>query len=121
LKVLVVDDDEAIRVLVTHLFTRRGDDVQSAEDGAAAIERLASEKFDLVVLDVMMPRADGISVISQLGEKPPPVVIVMTAAAPALLKKLPRQRIAAVVTKPFNLQSLVAAAETAFDGLPASH
>src|SRR6185295_19120814 len=74
MNVLVVDDDVAIRTLVTRLFARRGDKVQSAVDGDAAIECLKTHTFDLIVLDLMMPRTDGFGVLTYLstldGDRP---------------------------------------------------
>ncbi|MBV8547617.1 MAG: response regulator [Acidobacteria bacterium] len=116
MNVLVVDDDVAIRTLVTRVFTRRGDKVQSAIDGEAAIECLKVQSFDLVVLDLMMPRTDGFGVLAFLetldGKRPK--IIVMTAAVPGLVDKVPSDRVVGVLGKPFDLQMLVALAEKAF-------
>jgi CheY-like chemotaxis protein len=114
-KVLVADDDEAIRALVTRLFARRGDTVQSASDGAAAIVCLDAENFDLLVLDLMMPRTDGIGVLGHLRarSRPSPQIIVMTAAVPVLTANVPRDQIAALVTKPFDIASLLRIADKA--------
>jgi CheY-like chemotaxis protein len=115
LKVLVADDDEAIRALVTRLFARRGDTVEPAADGAAAIASLEAGTFDLLILDLMMPRTDGIGVLSYLRGRtaPSPRVIVMTAAVPALTANVPRDQIAALITKPFDIASLLRFADEA--------
>jgi CheY-like chemotaxis protein len=114
-KILVADDDEAIRALVTRLFSRRGDTVEGAADGAAAIARLDAEDFDLMVLDLMMPRTDGIGVLGYLRSRsrPSPRIIVMTAAVPALTASVPRDQIVALVTKPFDIASLLRIADDA--------
>lgn len=116
MKVLVVDDDAAIRALVTRVFTRRGDKVQSAVDGEAAIECLKGHSFDLIVLDLMMPRTDGFGVLAYLEslESGRPKIIVMTAAVPGLVDKVPSEIVIGVLGKPFDLQSLVNLAEKAF-------
>src|SRR5689334_2505626 len=120
INVLVVDDDVAIRSLVTRVFKRRGDAVQSAVDGEAAIECLKSEKFDLVVLDLMMPRTDGFGVLSFLqtmdGDRPR--IIVMTAAVPGLANQVPAEQVVGVLGKPFDLHSLMELAEKAFPARP---
>ncbi|MEA2413672.1 MAG: two-component system, OmpR family, response regulator MprA [Thermoanaerobaculia bacterium] len=116
MKVLVVDDDASIRALVTRVFTRRGDKVRSALDGEAAIACLKAYRFDLVVLDLMMPRTDGFGVLAYLktldGNRPK--IIVMTAAVPGLVDKVPSDMVAGVLGKPFDLQALVTLAENAF-------
>jgi DNA-binding response OmpR family regulator len=116
MNVLVVDDDVAIRTLVTRVFARRGDKVQSAVDGEAAIACLKAHSFDLVVLDLMMPRTDGFGVLAHLetldGNRPK--IIVMTAAVPGLVDKVPSDMVVGVLGKPFDLHMLVALAEKAF-------
>ena len=121
LRVLVTDDDPAIRMLVARVFARHGFDVVSASDGVEAIARLDAESFDLLVLDLMMPRIDGIGVIAHLekrGDKTPPIV-VMTAAVPDILRRLPSERVSSIVTKPFDLDELIQEANKAIRGAAA--
>jgi len=118
-RVLVVDDDEAIRVLVTRLFERRGYDVSSAEDGADAIRQLDAGHFDLVLLDLMMPLTDGVTVARHIVASSDgdgsqrPQIIVMSAAVPSVLDGLPREHIWKIVTKPFRVDTLITEAEAA--------
>jgi DNA-binding response OmpR family regulator len=115
LRVLVADDDPAIRMLVARVLVRQGYDVSTATDGADAITQLDQSSFDLLVLDLMMPRVDGLGVITHLqtrGVATPPI-LVMTAASPDILRRLPRERIAGIVTKPFDLDQLVRDADEA--------
>jgi CheY-like chemotaxis protein len=116
MKVLVADDDASIRMLVTRVFARRGDKVQSAVDGEAAIRCLKVHSFDLIVLDLMMPRTDGFGVLAYLAtlDGNLPKIIVMTAAVPGLVDKVPSDMVIGVLGKPFDLQSLVNLAEKAF-------
>ncbi len=112
--IFVVDDDPSIRLLVTTLLSRLGYSVESAGDGAEALERLSDGAFDLLVIDLMMPRLDGFGILDHLdGMTNPPKVIVMTAAAPAIVSRLPRGRIWKVITKPFDLSLLVSEARSA--------
>jgi CheY-like chemotaxis protein len=60
LRVRVVDDEPAIRVALSRFLERRGVQVVTAEDGAAALDALVREEFDVVVADVTMPRVDGL-------------------------------------------------------------
>ena len=122
MNVLVADDDEAIRALVTHLFARRGDRVQGVADGEAAIARLDAETFDLLILDLMMPRTDGMGVLAHLAARPVPSprIIVMTAAIPSLAAMVPRAQVVAVVTKPFEIATMLRLADDAVRGNHAS-
>jgi CheY-like chemotaxis protein len=118
-RVLVVDDDEAIRVLVTRLFQRRGYEVASAQDGADAIRQLDADPFDLVLLDLMMPLTDGATVACHIvssgdGDgRQQPGIIIMSAAVPSVLEQLPRDHIWKVITKPFRVDALLEEAEAA--------
>lgn len=116
-RVLVVDDDDAIRALVARVFQRRGFDVETATDGVEAIAALDAGDYDLMLLDLMMPRVDGIGVIDHLtkrdGDRPLPATVVMTAATPDILKRLDRSAVTSVITKPFELADLLAAGEAA--------
>jgi two-component system response regulator MprA len=117
LRVLVADDDPAIRMLVQRVLLRQGYDVSTATDGADAIVQLEANRFDLLVLDLMMPRVDGLGVIAHLqsrGVTTPPI-LVMTAAAPDVLRRLPYDRIAKVITKPFDLDALMRDASEAIE------
>lgn len=115
LRVLVTDDDPAIRTLVCRVFARHNFEVVSASDGAEAIALLDKQTFDLLVLDLMMPRVDGIGVITHLEARRDntPPVIVMTAAVPDILRRLPRERVSSIVTKPFDLDQLLREADAA--------
>lgn len=117
LRVLVADDDPAIRMLVARVLVRQGYEVLTATDGADAIVQLEQNRFDLLVLDLMMPRVDGIGVIAHLqsrGAATPPI-LVMTAAAPDILRRLPKDRIAKIITKPFDLDELMRDASEAIE------
>ncbi|HEY0142860.1 MAG TPA: response regulator [Thermoanaerobaculia bacterium] len=108
LHALVIDDDIAIRRLVTRLLERRGFVVAAARDGAEGIEKLAADEYHVIVLDLMMPRVNGAGVLKYLGEYHPAqlaTVIVMSAfgASTAQLSPSP----AAFLAKPFDVDALV--------------
>jgi CheY-like chemotaxis protein len=115
LRVLVADDDPAIRALLARVFARRGYEVLSASDGAEAIQKLDQASFDLLVLDLMMPRVDGVGVIKHLAarEAPVPPILVMTAAVPDILRRLPHEHVAKIISKPFDLDQLTQYADDA--------
>lgn len=108
-RVLVVDDDPAIRLLVERVLSKNGFEADTATDGAEALAKLEEHHFDLLILDLMMPRVNGFDVVEQLvqaGEKAPKI-LVMTAASPAVLRDFPRDRVEKIISKPFELQTLV--------------
>jgi two-component system OmpR family response regulator len=80
--VLLVDDDEKLRQLVAEFLERHGMDVLPAADGEAADAILARQSVDVVVLDVMLPGEDGLSICRRLtgGDEARPAVIMLSAA-----------------------------------------
>ena len=78
-KILIVDDEAPTREALLR-YLRRNFQVKGAADGAEAIEYIASENFDLVLTDLRMPRADGMSVLDAArGKTPQPLCIMLTA------------------------------------------
>ena len=78
-KILIVDDEAPTREALLR-YLRRNFQVKGASDGAEAIEYIRSEEFDLVLTDLRMPRADGMSVLEAVqGKNPPPLCILLTA------------------------------------------
>lgn len=69
-RILVVEDDPAVSRMLDLTFSVEGFDTEVLSDGAAAVERLDGEPADVVVLDVMMPHADGFSVLQELRSRP---------------------------------------------------
>ena len=116
-RVLVVDDDPAIRAMVRKALERHGFAVDTANDGVEALTRLEAGAYDLLVLDLMMPRLDGFGVLERLDDAEtsagsrPPKILIMTAAAPSILQRLPQERVAAILTKPFDIAVLIESAK----------
>jgi adenylate cyclase len=79
-RLLVVDDVEANRDLITHQLARQGYTVSAAASGRAALEQLATQEFDLLLLDILMPEMDGVEVLRQLKADPSlrelPVIVI---------------------------------------------
>lgn len=76
-KILVVDDDPGIRELISDFLGRHGYTVETASDGASMEKELARYTPDLIILDVMMPGEDGLSIVRRLaGESGPPVIML---------------------------------------------
>ncbi|OGG07669.1 hypothetical protein A2872_01775 [Candidatus Gottesmanbacteria bacterium RIFCSPHIGHO2_01_FULL_42_12] len=69
-KVLIIDDDLYIRDLYSEILSEDGYEVETAVDGIDGLERIAKTKFDLILLDLMMPRLDGLGVLRQIKVEP---------------------------------------------------
>jgi CheY-like chemotaxis protein len=74
--VLVVDDDEALRTTMMEILGRAGYSVIDAEDGGAALERLATNHVGVMLLDMQMPGLDGLGVLLRGRGRLPPVIVV---------------------------------------------
>lgn len=107
--ILVVDDDRITRHLTRATLAKAGYAVRVAKDGAEALSRLRGRKFDLVLLDVWMPRMDGLAVLDRMKRlKTRPRVVVMTSDdAPGTLLKAIRRQAHQYVHKPVEPATLV--------------
>ncbi|HEY3439086.1 MAG TPA: response regulator transcription factor [Actinotalea sp.] len=108
--VLVVDDEARIRTLIGRSLAAEGHRVVGASDGTAALERLTGEDIDLVLLDLMMPRCNGLSVLSSMQERndeTPVIVLSGVTDIAAHVQAFDRGAVD-VVTKPFSLVELLA-------------
>jgi CheY-like chemotaxis protein len=119
-RALVVDDDASIRILVTRILTRNGFVVESARDGAEAIEKVLEHDYNVITLDLMMPRIDGFAVMKYISEHRPELlrnVIVVTAYGPNVMEKV-CPSVVRIVEKPFDLNALLAEATARIDNEP---
>jgi DNA-binding response OmpR family regulator len=103
--ILLVDDEESIQTLLTYPLERDGYRVVQARDGEEALRRFREEVIDLVVLDIMLPRVDGLEVCRRLrGESTVPI-IMLTARDDELDKVLGLELGADdYITKPFSIR-----------------
>ena len=111
-RILVVDDDLAIRVLLQAVLKRMHFDVTLAEDGAVGLELVRSDPpFDLVLLDLMMPRVNGYEFIERVAEScegdSRPHIIVFTAAGKRGVDKIPEHSVCNAILKPFDLEKFI--------------
>jgi CheY-like chemotaxis protein len=108
-KFLIVDDDEAIRKLVEKVLLREGYSVDTARDGLEALGQLERNRYDGLILDLMMPSMSGFQLLDRLAAQPsiaPPCRIVMTAATGSKLVRIDDERVHAIISKPFDIQVL---------------
>jgi CheY-like chemotaxis protein len=107
--VLVVDDDRTTRHVVRAVLSKAGFDVRVAKDGEQAIDRLRTKHYDLMLLDVWMPRLDGIGVLDRIkrAKRKPRVIVLTSDDTPGTVLKAIRQRANQFVHKPIELPALV--------------
>lgn len=107
--ILVVDDDDGVRSLVRAVLRRHGHDVETARDGAEALNKIRENNYSLVLLDLMMPKIDGLEVMRKIEEDgiiSHALIVVMTAADDSLIAQLDRRRVHGVIRKPFDIEEL---------------
>ena len=116
-KVLIVDDDEALCSLLNYKFSRRGFDIVRAYDGFKALEYLGKIRFDLMILDIMMPKMDGFQLLRRInaGEGNRPGAVILLSARGDEDVMLDAFGLGAVdyVTKPFSMDVLMARVDVA--------
>lgn len=117
-KILIVDDDRATRHVLRAVLTEAGFATSVAEDGVDALEMLRHRRVDLLLLDVWMPRMNGLELLAKLRtRKARPRVVVMTSdEAPETLLKAVREQAVRYIHKPVAPAALV---ETVRDALAA--
>jgi DNA-binding response OmpR family regulator len=102
---LLVDDEHSVQKLLTYPLRKEGYDVVSALDGQEALDRLREDDFDLVVLDVMLPKVDGFDVCRQIRARSTVPIIMLTAKAEEIDKVLGLELGADdYITKPFSVR-----------------
>ena len=109
-RALVVDDDEQIRTMLAKVMERQDFDVDMASDGAEAIQMLEQDGYNVVLLDLMMPRVDGFAVLRYMQQNDPASLActIIASAVPesdVLMRfDVPVYR---VHSKPFDIQRLI--------------
>ena len=109
--ILVVDDDEPSRTLTERVLTRGGFNVETAANGKEALEKVAAFRYDLIVLDVMMPTMDGYEVCTRLQRhkmsKGLPVVMLTALDSLSDMAKATEAGAKWFITKPFDAKYLL--------------
>jgi DNA-binding response OmpR family regulator len=104
-RILLVDDEQSIQTLLSYPLRKDGYHVTSALDGSEALRRFAEGRFDLVILDVMLPRMDGVEVCRQLRAHSQVPIIMLTAKG-SETDKVAGLEVGAddYITKPFSMR-----------------
>src|SRR5260370_21875223 len=116
-RILIVDDELQVRRVVGLAFELEGFDVASAADGAEGIAQVQLFHPDVVIMDIMMPRVDGLTALSHLRQQPAsanlPILLLSAKADSADVAIGMRAGADDYVTKPFDLEDLLARASAA--------
>ena len=112
-RILVVDDDQRLRELVVRYFTEQGFEARAVPDATAMDKQLARERYDLLVLDLMLPGEDGLAICRRLRNDKPqgtgPAIIMLTAKGDEVDRIVGLEMGADdYLPKPFNPRELVA-------------
>ena len=104
-RILLVDDEQAVQTLLTYPLRKEGYDVVGATDGQEALDRFAEQRFDLVVLDIMLPKIDGIEVCRRMRTRSQVPIIMLTAKGDEVDKVVGLEMGADdYITKPFSVR-----------------
>lgn len=111
IRVLVVDDEESLRTVVSSSLSRRGFQVDMAESGKAALVKLSSDNFDLVISDIRMANGDGLFLLDEMRKKNPehPKLIFMTGFSDIGVEDCMKRGATGVLLKPFGREKLLEA------------
>ena len=111
-RILLVDDDRQTRLKLSRNLESEGYTVGVAQGGRQALDMLESEPFDLIILDILMPEVDGLTVLSQVKATPAlrdiPVVVISAVDEPESIEKCRQLGAAEYLIKPVSAENLIA-------------
>jgi two-component system alkaline phosphatase synthesis response regulator PhoP len=119
---LLVEDEPGLVLTLTDRLTREGYAVETSADGESGLERAASNQFDLILLDVMLPRMNGLDVLRELRRRGTDTPVIVLTARGQVVDKVVGLRLGAddYVTKPFEMMELLARIEAKLRRTPVS-
>lgn len=112
-RILLVEDEPGLVLTLTDRLVKEGFAVESARDGDTGLQRAANESFDLIILDVMLPRKNGLDVCRDLRQQGVQTPVIMLTARGQIVDKVVGLKLGAddYVTKPFEMIELLARIE----------
>ncbi len=114
-RILVADDEAAVRDLLTRVLGNAGHEVVAVESGEAALRKLARERFDVLVVDKNLPSMDGLDVMRLVRDHHPHLCAIMITAYPTPASEQVARDLGvhSYVTKPFGIVTIVSAVDEA--------
>jgi DNA-binding NtrC family response regulator len=112
-RILVVDDEDALRTVLSSELEGEGYEVNTAGDGDEAIAIVEKNEFNLVLLDIKMPKVDGFEVLKFIKEKKPHIKVIMLTGFADLKNAIESKKLGAedFVSKPYDLVDLLTTIE----------
>lgn len=112
LKILVTEDEAINRMYITTILDRIGWEVHEASDGIEALEKIKTDTYDVVLMDISMPKLNGLDAVTQIREaeidsEHLPVIALTAHAFPSDRKKFLEAGMDDVVVKPLNEEALI--------------
>lgn len=105
-RILVIDDDEDFRLILTRTLEKEGYRVQAVGSGAEAIEALKSHKFDLTLVDIKMPEMGGRETVKEIRKLDPQLPVLLVTGSPDLPDRELQDQAQGWIYKPFRLAQL---------------
>jgi DNA-binding response OmpR family regulator len=108
-RVLVAEDDAAIRKLLVRVLARDGFEIDAVSNGSDALDRISITAYDAIVLDLMMPDINGFDVLSWIRSERPDLakkLIVITAVSEQEMRHVRAEDVCAVLKKPFDIEDV---------------
>ncbi len=112
-RVLVVDDEDTLRTVLSQELKGEGYDVETASDGQIAIDTIREKTFDLILLDIKMPNVDGFEVLKYIKENHKNLKVIMLTGFADLKNAIESKKLGAedFVSKPYDLVDLLTTIE----------
>src|SRR5918994_2274679 len=105
-KILVVEDDPRGRYLVCEVLRREGYEVAEASDGAEALGMVLTERVNVVITDLVMPKLNGFEFLQQLHSINPQIPVIFLTGYGSMVSKTLLQDVAEIIRKPFEFEAL---------------
>lgn len=110
-KVLVTDDDESLRRLISLTLSRAGYSVDTAANGCESLKKIDADGFDALLLDLMMPVMSGFEVLDELRKRDKELCVIVISAVPEMYLDRVKEQVEFVIPKPFDLATLTSTLE----------
>ncbi len=109
ISILYVDDEDTLRMLVKDQLSSQGYDIDTADDGDTGLEKIEQRKFDVILLDIRMPRMSGIEVLKELRKRKSKSRVIVLTAVDDLSVAIEAVKNGAndYLTKPYDFKGLV--------------
>ena len=108
-KILVVDDEESVRVILKQILDQGGFAAEVANDGVDALAKLKKETFDLLITDINMPNMDGVALLKKAKELYPnmPTIFITAYGKDKIILEAMKTGLADFIEKPFRMDTVI--------------